>query len=67
VILGDTAGNAPGDAAGDARGGLAEVGGVLSTAIRRGDRAGARRALAAARDWLKQHEWELVGRLQRPG
>jgi hypothetical protein len=67
VILGDTAGNAAGDAAGDARGGLAEIGGLLSTAIERDDRAGARRALAAAQAWLKQHEWELIGRLQQPG
>jgi hypothetical protein len=56
-----------GAAPGDARGSLAEVGGLLTTAIERGDRAGARRALAAAQAWLKQHEWELVGRLQQPG
>jgi hypothetical protein len=47
VILG----NAGGHAAGDARGALAEIGGLLSTAIERGDRAGARRALAAAKAW----------------
>jgi hypothetical protein len=55
-----------GDASRDARAALAEVGGLLTTSLQHGDAAGARRALAAARAWLDEHQWVVASRLRRP-
>jgi hypothetical protein len=55
-----------GEAVGDARTGLAEVGGLLSASLELHDIAGARRAVAAARAWLDEHQWDVAARLRRP-